>query len=195
MAHLKDLIVSGVSRFLGTIYGNLVGLASNAKKDDKDQDIASTYVKDVEGGVNSITITKGDGSSSEVTMCQLVPFNMAYFINNDRIKLWTMDDNITRGISFKNNTNSTVTVVALISASGSGPICQYGYGTNTYPEIQDTGNGRDWYAIASVPTDPTPYAMDVPAGKVGYYGFYKTTESSEYIMIHDIKFPYEKFFG
>ena len=50
MAHLKDLIVSGVSRFLGTIYGNLVGLASNAKKDDKDQDIASTYVKDVEGG-------------------------------------------------------------------------------------------------------------------------------------------------
>lgn len=50
MAHLKDLIVTGVSRFLGTIYGNLVGLASNAKKDDKDQIISSTYIKDIEGG-------------------------------------------------------------------------------------------------------------------------------------------------
>ena len=68
MAHLKDLIVTGVSRFLGKIYGNLEGLASNAKKDDKDQIISSTYIKDIGGGVNSLTITKGDGTSSNVTM-------------------------------------------------------------------------------------------------------------------------------
>lgn len=65
MAHLKDLIVTGVSRFLGKIYGTI----TNAINDDRDQNIAGTYVKNISGGgVNSLTITKGDGSSSTVAM-------------------------------------------------------------------------------------------------------------------------------
>lgn len=64
MAHLKDLIVSGVTRFIGNVYGTI----SNAIKDDKDQTISSTYIKDIEGGVNSLTITKGNGSNSVVSL-------------------------------------------------------------------------------------------------------------------------------
>ena len=65
MAHLKDLIVSGVTRFIGKVYGTI----TNAIKDDRDQTISSTYIKDISGvGVNSLNITKGDGTSSNVTM-------------------------------------------------------------------------------------------------------------------------------
>ena len=64
MAHLKDLIVSGVTRFIGKVYGTI----TNAIKDDKDQIISSTYIKDITGVANSLTITKGDGTSSNVTM-------------------------------------------------------------------------------------------------------------------------------
>ena len=65
MAHLKDLIVSGVTRFIGKVYGTI----TNAIKDDKDQTISSTYIKDIsEGGLNTLNITKGDGTSSNVTM-------------------------------------------------------------------------------------------------------------------------------
>lgn len=71
MAHLKDLIVSGVTRFLGKVYGNLEGLASNAKKDDKDQNIANTYIKDISGGVDSLTITKGDGNTENVSLSSI----------------------------------------------------------------------------------------------------------------------------
>ena len=46
MAHLKDLIVSGVTRFIGKVYGTI----TNAIKDDKDQTISSTYIKDISGG-------------------------------------------------------------------------------------------------------------------------------------------------
>ena len=74
MAHLKDLIVTGVSRFLGTVYaklfkGDLEGTATKATNDSAGNKITSTYIKDISGGgVNSLTITKGDGSNSNVTM-------------------------------------------------------------------------------------------------------------------------------
>ena len=74
MAHLKDLIVTGVSRFLGTVYaklfkGDLEGTATKAMNDSAGNKITSTYIKDISGvGVNSLNITKGDGTSSNVTM-------------------------------------------------------------------------------------------------------------------------------
>ena len=74
MAHLKDLIVTGVSRFLGTVYaklfkGDLEGTATKATNDSAGNKITSTYIKDISGGgINSLTITKGDGSNSNVTM-------------------------------------------------------------------------------------------------------------------------------
>ena len=71
MAHLKDLIVTGVSRFLGTVYaklfkGDLEGTATKATNDSAGNKITSTYIKDISGGgVNSLTITKGDGSEDK----------------------------------------------------------------------------------------------------------------------------------
>ena len=55
MAHLKDLIVTGVSRFLGTVYaklfkGDLEGTATKAMNDSAGNKITSTYIKDITGG-------------------------------------------------------------------------------------------------------------------------------------------------
>lgn len=44
MAQLKDLLVTGTSRFLGDIYGNLKGTADKAIADGNGNNIASTYV-------------------------------------------------------------------------------------------------------------------------------------------------------
>lgn len=309
MAHLKDLIVSGVTRFIGKVYGTI----TNAIKDDKDQTISSTYIKNITGGgLNSLTITKGDGTSSDVTMSmephvvnlgaqetstrscvtslgqgitiytctkwtdkpagapdtqgtlitvaynnssqemgtewvwahqyfmspfvtypwvrmgsatiltewarindggnadtvdglhaddffrkgsqvQFVPYNMKYYALNDKICLFSNDDDVARGIYFVNNSSSNITVCVLVSATAEGPVCQYGYGTNTYPEIQDTGENREWFTIESIPTSPVIYAMDVPPGKLGYFGFYGNSAST-YTTVHDIRCPYFNFF-
>ena len=313
MAHLKDLIVSGVTKFIGKVYGTI----TNAIKDDKDQTISSTYIKNISGGgVNSLTITKGDGTSSNVKMnvtsdnatnadmldglhaekfmryepdksivtsindmitpgtygvysatpdfptgygswgllevqvygliryqiikfetgiiinrakiidqtewttwqrvndggnadtvdglhaddffrkgsqVQFVPYNMKYYALNDKICLFSDNDDATRGIYFINNSSSSITVCVLVSATAEGPVCQYGYGANTYPEIQDTGINREWYTIESIPTSPVIYAMEVPPGKLGYFGFYFNSASA-YTTVHDIRCPYFNFF-
>ena len=124
---------------------------------------------------------------------QFVPYNMKYYALEDKICLFSNDDDITRGIYFINNSSSSVTVCALISASAEGPVIQYGYGSNTYPEIQDTGEGREWLSEESIPTSPTIFAMTVPSGKLGYYGVYRNSESA-YTTIHDIRCPYFNFF-
>ena len=124
---------------------------------------------------------------------QFIPYNLKYHALNDRILLFSNDDALARGIYFVNNTPNDITVCALISASAAGPAVQYGYGSNTYPEIQNTGEGRDWYSIESVTTSPTILAMTVPSGKLGYYGLYSNSEAA-YTTIHDIRCPYFNYF-
>ena len=124
---------------------------------------------------------------------QFVPYNMLYFALNDRLLLFSNNDAVTRGIYFINDTPNDIVVCALISATGSGPIVQYGYGSNTYPEIQNTGEQREWFSAESITTYPTIYTMTVPSGKLGYYGVYNTTEST-YATIHDIRCPYFNYF-
>lgn len=124
---------------------------------------------------------------------QFVPCNMKYYALNDKICLFSNDDNVAHGIYFINNSSSNITVCVLVSATAGGPVCQYGYGTNTYPEIQDTGEGREWYTTESIPTSPVIFAMGVPPGKLGYFGFYGNSASA-YTTVHDIRCPYFNFF-
>ena len=124
---------------------------------------------------------------------QFIPYNMKYYAQNDRILLFSNDDSDARGIYFVNNTPNDIEVCALISASAEGPVVQYGYGSNTYPDIQNTGDGREWFTGVAIPTTPTIYAMTVPSGKLGYYGVYQNSESA-YTTIHDIRCPHFNYF-
>ena len=84
MAQLKDLIVTGDSRVVGTSYatkfvGALSGNATSATtatsassaakatQDSAGQQINTTYIKDLKASGTTITITKGDGSTSTIT--------------------------------------------------------------------------------------------------------------------------------
>lgn len=127
------------------------------------------------------------------SLVQFVPYNMLYYALNDKICLFSNNDDATRGIYFINNSSSSVTVCVLVSATAEGPVCQYGYGANTYPEIQNTGENREWFTVESIPTSPVIYAMEVPPGKLGYFGFYFNSASA-YTTIHDIRCPYFNFF-
>jgi len=79
MAQLKDLIVSGVTRCLGTLYaanivGDLRGTATNATADSLNQNISTTYLKGLnseeDNGLNgqTITLTFGDGTTDTITV-------------------------------------------------------------------------------------------------------------------------------
>ncbi len=124
---------------------------------------------------------------------QFVPYNLKYYALNDRILLFSNDDAVTRGIYFVNNTPNDITVCALISATAEGPAVQYGYGSNTYPKIQNSGEGREWFSEEPIPTSPTIFAMTVPSGKLGYYGIYHNSETV-YTTVHDIRCPYFNYF-
>ena len=70
MAQLKDLIVTGASRFLGNIYGNLKGNADTATKATQDsagQQINTTYIKGLSVSGKTITYTKGNGTTGTIT--------------------------------------------------------------------------------------------------------------------------------
>lgn len=70
MAQLKDLIVTGASRFLGNIYGTLKGNADTATKATQDsagQQINTTYIKGLSVNGKTVTYTKGNGSTGTIT--------------------------------------------------------------------------------------------------------------------------------
>ena len=148
---------------------------------------------------NAFEITKTGGKLHDKNIItsahciQFIPYNMLCCVANDRILLFSNSDDVARGVYFVNNTPNDITVCALISASAVDPLVQYGYGTNTYPEIQNTGEGREWFATETIPTLTAMYVMTVPSGKLGYYGVYNTTESA-YATIHDIRCPYFNYF-
>lgn len=68
MAQLKDLIVSGVSRFVGKVYaseiiGNLTGTAARAIADRNGNNIDSTYLKDMLYSDGDLILTYGDNNT------------------------------------------------------------------------------------------------------------------------------------
>lgn len=145
------------------------------------------------GNADTVDGLHADVFSLKGNQVQFVPYNMLYYALNNKICLFANDDNVARGIYFINNSSNNITVCVLVSATAEGPVCQYGYGTNTYPEIQNTGENREWFTIESIPTSPVIYTMEVPPGKLGYYGFYFNSAST-YTTVHDIRCPYFNFF-
>jgi len=61
-----NLIVNGVTRFNNTVYGNLTGTADIAIQDNKGNTISS-YIKNLSINGKTITITKGDNTTSTIT--------------------------------------------------------------------------------------------------------------------------------
>lgn len=145
------------------------------------------------GNADTVDGLHADDFPLKDSQVQFVPYNMLYYALNNKICLFANDDSVARGIYFINNSSNSITVCVLVSATAEGPVCQYGYGTNTYPEIQNTGENREWFTIESIPTSPVIYAMEVPPGKLGYYGFYFNSAST-YTTVHDIRCPYFNFF-
>lgn len=79
MAQFKELLVFGTTKVLDTVYakrfvgrfeGEIKGNAETATKASQDalgQNIASTYVSGISTDGTTITITKGDGTTSTVS--------------------------------------------------------------------------------------------------------------------------------
>lgn len=61
-----NVVVNGVTRFNNTVYGNLTGTADVAVKDDEGNTISS-YIKSLSISGKTITITKGDNTTSTIT--------------------------------------------------------------------------------------------------------------------------------
>ena len=169
----------------------------NESKDDTLFSVGNGTADDARHNAFEITKTGGMLHDKDILTSahciQFIPYNMKYYALDGRILLFSNDDDLTRGIYFVNNTPNEITVCALISASAEGPAVQYGYGSNTYPEIQNTGNGRDWFTEEPIPTSPTIFVMAVPSGKLGYYGVYHNSETA-YTSFHDIRCPYFNYF-
>ena len=162
-------------------------------KDIATTDLIPTSLPANGGNADTVDGLHADNFPLKGSQVQFIPYNMLYYALNDKICLFSNNDDATRGIYFINNSSSSVTVCVLVSATAEGPVCQYGYGTNTYPEIQNTGENREWFTIGSIPTSPVIYAMEVPPGKLGYFGFYFNSASA-YTTVHDIRCPYFNFF-
>lgn len=145
------------------------------------------------GNADTVDGLHADNFPLKGSQVQFVPCNMKYYALENKICLFSNDDDAAHGIYFINNSSSSIVVTLLVSATAEGPVCQYGYGTGTYPEMQNTGEGREWYMTESIPTSPVIFAMGVPPGKLGYFGLYGNSAST-YTTVHDIRCPYFNFF-
>lgn len=110
MAQLKDLIVSGVSRCLGTVYadnivGDLTGTASKATADSLNQNISTTYIKGLSSENGTLTLTFGDGSTDTINVSQATSESLGL------VKLYTSTGNNTDGTMDQNSISSAINAV------------------------------------------------------------------------------------
>lgn len=117
MAQLKDLIVSGVTRCLGTLYaanivGDLTGTASKATADSLNQNISSTYIKGLETGQDgkTITFTFGDGNSDTITVTGTT-YSQATSETLGVVKLYSTTGNNTDGPMDQNAITTAINAV------------------------------------------------------------------------------------
>ena len=115
MAQLKDLIVSGVSRCLGTLYadnivGDLTGTASNATADSLNQNISTTYLKGLSSEGETLTLTFGDGSTDTITVTGTT-YSQATSSSLGLVKLYTSTGENTDGTMDQNSISSAINAV------------------------------------------------------------------------------------
>jgi hypothetical protein len=89
-------------------YGNLSGTATNATKDSAGQQINTTYIKSISASGKTITVTKGDGTTSTATITE-----------SDTLETVTTRGNTTsKEIKSTNGTDSTSSTTGAITTSG-----------------------------------------------------------------------------
>jgi hypothetical protein len=150
MAQLKDLIVSGVTRCLGTLYaanivGNLQGTATNATADNLDQNISSTYIKGLEAAQDSglngqtITLTFGDGNTDTITVTGTT-YSLATDTQEGVVKLYS---------STGNNTDGPMDQAATTSAINAVYVSPTFTGTPLAPTVADSSDNSTKIATTS----------------------------------------------
>ena len=75
------------------------------------------------GNADTIDGLHADDFPLKGSQVQFVPYNMLYYALNDKICLFSNNDDATRGIYFINNSSSSITVCVLASATAAGPVC------------------------------------------------------------------------
>lgn len=94
--------------FATNFTGNLTGTADNAIKDNKNQQIDSTYIKDISVNNDTLTVTKGNDDSQDIIIN-----NISHAINSDNATNATNAD-----VSKKvNNTATNGSVIDLVTGT------------------------------------------------------------------------------
>ena len=75
------------------------------------------------GNADTVDELHADDFPLKGSQVQFVPYNMLYYALNDKICLFSNNDDATRGIYFINNSSSSITVCVLASATAAGPVC------------------------------------------------------------------------
>lgn len=177
MAQIKDLIVTGASRFLGNIYGTLKGNADTSTKATQDsagQQINTTYIKGLSVSGRTITYTKGDGKTGTIT---------------------TQDTNTTyaagTGLSLSGTTFNHKNSVTAATAQGDASKTLTFGGTFTIPTVSYdaqghiTGKGTTTMTMPANPNTDTHWTTGITAGETGTTSNSATTNGNTFIKIKD----------
>ena len=126
IAQLKDLIVSGTARIIGKVYspefvGKLTGNADTSTKATQDsacQQINTTYIKGLSVSGQTITYTKGDGTTGTITTQDTnTTYSTGTSSTSGLTKLYTTTGTATDGTMTQNaittqlNNKTSVTIV------------------------------------------------------------------------------------
>ena len=135
MAQLKDLIVSGVTRCVGKLYapdivGNLTGTASRATADQNGATIDSTYIKSISYSGVSMTVTKGDDTSTTFDV-RGTEYSQATDSTLGLVKLYS---------STGDNTDGTMTQSDITSAINAVYVSPAFTGNATAPTVADSSD-------------------------------------------------------
>lgn len=177
MAQIKDLIVTGASRFLGNIYGTLKGNADTSTKATQDstgQQINKTYIKGLSVSGKTITYTKGDGTTGTIT---------------------TQDNNTTysagAGLTLSGTTFNHKNSVTAATAQGDASKTLTFGGTFTIPTItydaqgHITAKGTTTMTMPANPNTDTHWTTGITAGETGTTSNSATTNGNTFIKIKD----------
>lgn len=98
------------------------------------------------------------------------------------------------GFWVKNTSNKTIKFCINHQSSSASPILQGGYGTGSFSEMFLTGTNREWYSNVNIDkTVNNSMILEIPAGRIGYFGFNKTS-SDNYAIIDGIEVISDKIF-
>lgn len=167
------------TKFIGNLQGKAdsADLATKANQDSQGQTINTTYVKGITGSNATLTVTKGNGTTSTVTInnvgnsTKATQDSQGQAINTTYIKGITAS-NATLTLTKGNGTTSTVTVNNVSNASVANKLGTSMIGSSTKPIYLNNGTPnavnidlstlapKASPAFSGIPTAPTPNISD-----------------------------------